>query len=562
VVQELIRDGSFGPFHCQGQEILRRIFVTVRDRDWREIAPSHWHCTVDEAGHRVTVEARHTSDQVDFEWQGILKTSEDGRSVEFALEGKARRTMDICRLGLVVLHPVDAMVGAHLTAQGPDGTETWVVSSTIAAQPIVEGKPAAMLQPFTSLRIERENIGCWALEFDGDLFEIEDQRNWGDASFKTYCTPLRLGFPRQVRQGTRIAQRVALEFVPARGNSRARDRAAPQGASSGIFPRVGREWRGAVPLAVEELDWHHRYVDFAAYRVAAEISRLLEGCRTEQVEIGVVDAPTHDEDRGSESLMAALVSWIAAHRSRVARVLLSEADSSPASAASVADWRQALVAAGASDVQIFSATRGYFVEFNRASSVTLGAADGMAFPLCATVHGDDSLTIAENVATIGNMADTARRLTQAENLCIAPLALYYPAPAASTGFPSELIDPWLMATLLHAAAGGVCSVTLAEDVVIGASVPLLDFALRCGGLSVRLLPRQPAGVHAAVLRGASDRQARVVGINLRGAPSKLHMESVGAALLPRGEVEERVGTVTGSVVNIAPFGVRWFDQNP
>ena len=28
------------------------------------------------------------------------------------------------------------------------------------------------------------------LAFEGDIFEMEDQRNWTDASFKTYCTPL------------------------------------------------------------------------------------------------------------------------------------------------------------------------------------------------------------------------------------------------------------------------------------------------------------------------------------------------------------------------------------
>ena len=33
------------------------------------------------------------------------------------------------------------------------------------------------------------------LLFEGDLFETEDQRNWTDASFKTYCTPQELGFP-------------------------------------------------------------------------------------------------------------------------------------------------------------------------------------------------------------------------------------------------------------------------------------------------------------------------------------------------------------------------------
>ena len=31
--------------------------------------------------------------------------------------------------------------------------------------------------------------------FNGETFEMEDQRNWTDASFKTYCTPLSLPYP-------------------------------------------------------------------------------------------------------------------------------------------------------------------------------------------------------------------------------------------------------------------------------------------------------------------------------------------------------------------------------
>lgn len=28
------------------------------------------------------------------------------------------------------------------------------------------------------------------IDFSGETFEMEDQRNWTDASFKTYCRPL------------------------------------------------------------------------------------------------------------------------------------------------------------------------------------------------------------------------------------------------------------------------------------------------------------------------------------------------------------------------------------
>lgn len=46
------------------------------------------------------------------------------------------------------------------------------------------------------------------MTFCGERFEMEDQRNWTDASFKTYCTPLDLPFPVKVEAGERISQYV------------------------------------------------------------------------------------------------------------------------------------------------------------------------------------------------------------------------------------------------------------------------------------------------------------------------------------------------------------------
>jgi D-apionolactonase len=45
---------------------------------------------------------------------------------------------------------------------------------------------------------------------EGDTFEMEDQRNWTDASYKTYVRPLALPWPYTLAKGERISQRVAL----------------------------------------------------------------------------------------------------------------------------------------------------------------------------------------------------------------------------------------------------------------------------------------------------------------------------------------------------------------
>ncbi len=42
---------------------------------------------------------------------------------------------------------------------------------------------------------------------EGDTFEMEDQRNWTDASYKTYVRPLALPWPYTLAAGERLSQR-------------------------------------------------------------------------------------------------------------------------------------------------------------------------------------------------------------------------------------------------------------------------------------------------------------------------------------------------------------------
>ena len=50
---------------------------------------------------------------------------------------------------------------------------------------------------------------------EGDTFEMEDQRNWLDASYKTYVRPLALPWPYTIGQGQRFTQSVALTVAGA-----------------------------------------------------------------------------------------------------------------------------------------------------------------------------------------------------------------------------------------------------------------------------------------------------------------------------------------------------------
>ena len=65
-LSDLIRKDGIASVCCHGQEILRRIFVTVRDRHWKEIPPSYWESELDDGRRSATLTARHSSDSVDF----------------------------------------------------------------------------------------------------------------------------------------------------------------------------------------------------------------------------------------------------------------------------------------------------------------------------------------------------------------------------------------------------------------------------------------------------------------------------------------------------------------
>jgi hypothetical protein len=107
-----------------------------------------------------------------------------------------------------VLHPLTECIGRPCTVEHADGAiEQGVFPQYISPH-----------QPFKNIRAISHEIapGLKAeVRFAGEIFEMEDQRNWTDASFKTYCTPLELPFPVLVEKGTRVSQSVRAALIGA-----------------------------------------------------------------------------------------------------------------------------------------------------------------------------------------------------------------------------------------------------------------------------------------------------------------------------------------------------------
>ena len=142
---------------------------------------------------------------------GTMTGDADG-TITFSMDGEARSTFRRNRIGFCVLHPMSC-AGIPCRIEKVDGAvEESAYPISIAPQYLIDGeiKPVA---PFNNMRAVRYEVtsGVEAeVRFEGEIFEMEDQRNWTDASYKTYGTPLSEPFPVEVPAGTKISQRITL----------------------------------------------------------------------------------------------------------------------------------------------------------------------------------------------------------------------------------------------------------------------------------------------------------------------------------------------------------------
>ena len=185
-----------------GDMVVLRLYAAIRDRNWNTIEPRFVSYELDrqEDGFTLRFSAENVSGDVDFAWQGEITGTPDG-AITATMDGAARTGFLKNRIGWCVLHPME-LAGTDATVETPDGTITGSFPDLISPhQPFIDMQAISYQTPGGAEVVIR---------FEGDLCEMEDQRNWTDASYKTYSTPLRLPYPVEIEEGERVRQRVTI----------------------------------------------------------------------------------------------------------------------------------------------------------------------------------------------------------------------------------------------------------------------------------------------------------------------------------------------------------------
>lgn len=389
---------------------MRRIYVVFQDRNWTARPWQILEQDVRSAEDSFTIElrARGSFDAEPFTWTGTLTGSADG-TIRYAIDGSAEASFLRNRLGLCVLHPAD-LAGARATLETVGGTIT-ETAFPLAISPD---------QPFTDMRALTHEVvpGLSAtVRMTGDTFESEDHRNWSDASFKHYCTPISLPFPVTVQPGERLTQAVEVTLdgmAPA-------DQWSPPPLRIDItddvrpLPRIGiqldHDGHRLTSTEIERLAalrlGHVRIdIDVTSPSAPDRLAAALQDAES----IGALLVPAlHMTDVGD---LARVSQW--ADDPRIHHWLVFDP------ATKVTD--PGLVAAAATVLghRVGGGTDLYFTELNRGRPA---ATPFVSFSLTPQVHAADDRSVMQNAATQSAIARNARALFPDAWLEVSPVTL-------------------------------------------------------------------------------------------------------------------------------------------
>lgn len=484
----IFEGGDLRTIRLGDREVIRRLYVAVRDQNWDTILPIMTDLEIEQtaASFRITYRCVHQQDEVDFIWRGLITGEATGR-ITFRMDGRANSTFRRNRIGFCLLHPADC-AGQPYLAHLVDGQEqTGRFPEAIA--------PHQPVQELAALSHEIQP-GIWArVEFDGDIFEMEDHRNWTDASYKTYCTPLRLPYPVEVGRGTTIQQTITVTLrgqAPLQSATRNESLIALGSPSDRPLPRLGlglpEESRPASDSEIARL----RALNLAHLRLdlpldGADWVERLEWATVEAARLALPLEVAVSLSDAAETELMALLAELARLRPPIARWLIFHRAEKSTSVRWIALARQRLATFDAS-LPIGAGTNAYFAELNRGRPA-LDAVDCVCYSINPQVHAFDNLSLVENLAGQAQTVASARRFCGDRPLIISPVTLrprFNPnatgtdavttRPTATAEEVVELpasVDPrqmslfgaaWTVGSLKYLAEGGVAAITYYETV--------------------------------------------------------------------------------------------------
>ena len=189
-------------------------------------------------GFSALIRQRHRYEDIDLRAELSVAGQADGTLVIGATT-VATSSFSYSKIGLNLHHGLRTYRGATGRARTLNGWETFRLGDEITPQLIRDGTLTAMFAHFDALEVDLPTVAV-RFDFDGDRFEMQDHRNWCDANWKTYGTPLEYGFPMDCAAEQRFEQTVTISVSDTSDSPPAVERTTRRrGRRRGDHPRPG-----------------------------------------------------------------------------------------------------------------------------------------------------------------------------------------------------------------------------------------------------------------------------------------------------------------------------------
>ena len=450
-----------------GTEIIRMINFLIRDKHWNtspmEILTEEVQRR--EAGFTISYTAMCAMHDIQFQWSCRIVGRED-ETIVFEISGEALHAFEKNRLGFTVLHPMQSTRGKTcLITHGNNTQQEYTFPVLVSPH-----------QPFVDIKTMQLNLtpGISAvLNFEGDLFETEDQRNWNDNSFKTYCTPLTKPRPFPVNKGEHVHQTVQLKVS---GDLVVEDDDSDSAVSFSVdhshltdFPKIGIPMNGLshdqdMIDRIKRLDIDFIRIAFNDKATARMEKAVALGL---PVEVVLFTGPEFNQ---------AIVKELRRFESSIIQFIVLPSKGKSADK-DLLDQVVPILRENFPNATIGSGTDLFFTELNRERTPS-ALVDFLSFPATPQAHAADYRTIVENLVTHRDVVTSCRSFTD-KAIHVGPVTLKTRMNAGGwetedakhhTPFPPDA-DPrqlslfgagWTIGSMKHLAESGIQAATYFE----------------------------------------------------------------------------------------------------
>jgi hypothetical protein len=538
-------------------EILRGINAPIRNQNWATIAPDVSNLQVEQRddSFNVTFNVACQRGDIDFRWKGSISGSDKGE-IEFTFDGEAHSTFKKNRIGFCVLHGPSA-AGQPWVLETVDGKK----SKGRFPKFISPHKPAKNLRAIT----HEVAPGILArVDFEGEVFEMEDQRNWTDASFKTYCTPLEIPYPVELSQGTKVSQKIRISLdgdLPDKASSQNDEVVLTIGKEDSRLPLLGVQVSGEVEALSDEqikrlkaLHLDHLRVDLALSEESfvSDLGRATRQAKALGVSLQVVLG------LGESPAFATLVEEIKKLKPAVSYWLVRGGDP--------AEFTEARIhlAPVSGDAKIGVTRVTNFVDLNRAQPDNKSV-QAVGFAINPQIHAFDNSSMVETLPIHADAVNSARQFAGDRPLIIGPITL---APQLLDGvdqpggppmggpLPTYVdkrqVEPftavWTLGSLKYLADAGAHSATFFETIGWAGIIDADDVSSR-----PKAFPSRPGELFPVyhLLREVAEFK----GGSVRQVDTSDNLSAVGLALYKSGRMRVLVGNLTGEAQTVTLRGL-------